>query len=150
MADPLRDGDPQRIGTYSLLARLGGGGMGQVFLGTSRGGHRVAVKVVRPELADDARFRRRFATEVAAARKVGGFYTAPVVDADPDGDPPWLATAYIPGPSLDAAVASPARSSRAGRETSRSPRAATRSRYAPGHRAARSSTLRPSRTPYSR
>ncbi|CAL9387352.1 Serine_threonine-protein kinase PknD [Nocardiopsis dassonvillei] len=105
MADPLRDGDPDRIGPYRLEGRLGGGGMGQVFLGRSPGGHRVAVKVVRPELAEDGDFRRRFATEVEAARRVGGFYTAPVVDADPEGDPPWLATAYVPGPSLHRAVA---------------------------------------------
>ncbi|MGQ4269980.1 serine/threonine-protein kinase [Nocardiopsis changdeensis] len=105
MADPLRDGDPDRIGPYRLEGRLGGGGMGRVFLGRSPGGHRVAVKVVRPELAGDEDFRRRFATEVKAARRVGGFYTAPVVDADPEGDPPWLATAYVPGPSLHRVVA---------------------------------------------
>ncbi|MFE6307622.1 tetratricopeptide repeat protein [Nocardiopsis sp. NPDC057823] len=104
MPDPLYDGDPARIGPYTLRARLGGGGMGRVFLGTSPGGYPVAVKVVRPELAEDAGFRRRFAAEVAAARKVGGLYTAPVVDAATDADPPWMATAYIPGPSLDRAV----------------------------------------------
>ncbi|MGW1680673.1 hypothetical protein [Saccharopolyspora sp. NPDC002376] len=78
--------------------------MGQVYLGVSRGGRLVAVKVVRPELADDADFRRRFAREVTAARAVAGFYTAPVVDADPDADPPWLVTAYISGPTLYEAV----------------------------------------------
>lgn len=104
MVHPLGDGDPTRIGPYELFARLGGGGMGRVFAGRSPGGRLVAVKVVRPELADDPEFRRRFAVEVAAARKVGGFYTAQVVDADPDGDQPWLATAYIPGPSLQTAV----------------------------------------------
>ncbi|WP_285567416.1 WD40 repeat domain-containing serine/threonine protein kinase [Actinoallomurus iriomotensis] len=92
------------MGTYRLLGRLGGGGMGQVFLGRSRGGRLVAVKVVRPELADDAGFRRRFAEEVAAARRAGGFYTAQVVDADPAADPPWLVTAFISGPSLQQAV----------------------------------------------
>ncbi|WP_053618566.1 protein kinase [Nocardiopsis sp. NRRL B-16309] len=101
---PLSDADPTRIGPYRLHGRLGLGGMGQVFLGRSPGGRMVAVKVVRPELAGDPDFRRRFATEAAAARKVGGFYTAQVVDADPEGDPPWLATAYIPGPSLHQAV----------------------------------------------
>jgi hypothetical protein len=101
---PLRPGDPERIGPYRLRARLGGGGMGVVYLGRSPGGHTVAVKAVHPELADDPAFRRRFTTEVAAARRVGGFYTAQLVDADPDGDPPWLATAYIPGPSLHDAV----------------------------------------------
>ncbi|CAM4239800.1 serine/threonine-protein kinase [Nocardiopsis rhodophaea] len=104
MADPIRDGDPRQVGPYRLHHRLGGGGMGQVFLGRSPGGRTVAVKVVRPELADDAEFRRRFASEVKAAREVPAFYTAPVVDADPDADPPWLATAYIPGPSLHQAV----------------------------------------------
>lgn len=105
MVTPLRDGDPSKIGAYRLCARLGGGGMGQVFLGRSPGGHTVAIKIVRSELADDSAFRHRFASEVEAARRVGGFYTAPVVDADPEGNPPWLATAYIPGPSLHTAVA---------------------------------------------
>ncbi|MEU6729811.1 protein kinase [Nonomuraea wenchangensis] len=104
MASPLRDGDPPHIGPYRVHSRLGGGGMGQVFLGRSPGGRLVAVKVVRPELADDTQFRRRFAAEVEAARKVGGFYTAQVVDADPNADPPWLATAYVPGPSLHQAI----------------------------------------------
>lgn len=104
MSDPLLNGDPTRIGPYSLHARLGGGGMGQVFLGPSPGGYTVAVKVVRPDLAQDPDFRRRFAAEVTAARRVGGFYTAQVVDADTDATPPWLATAYIPGPTLYQAV----------------------------------------------
>ncbi|WP_344093919.1 hypothetical protein [Nocardiopsis composta] len=90
--------DPARVGPYRIRARLGGGGMGQVFLGRSPGGHAVAVNVVRPDLARDPDFRRRFTAEVAAARKVGGFYTAQVVDADTDTTPPWPATAYIPGP----------------------------------------------------
>ncbi|WP_433539437.1 protein kinase domain-containing protein [Streptosporangium sandarakinum] len=104
MTDPLRDGDPAHIGSYRLHARLGGGGMGEVFLGRSPGGRLVAVKVVRPELAGNSDFRRRFASEVDAARKVGGFYTAQVVDADTDAVRPWLATAYIPGHSLHQAV----------------------------------------------
>ncbi|MEV4083254.1 protein kinase [Nonomuraea fuscirosea] len=104
MADPLRDGDSLHMGPYRLHARLGGGGMGQVFLGRSPGGRLVAVKVVRAELADNADFWRRFASEVEAARKVGGFYTAQVVDADTDAAQPWLATAYIPGPSLHQAI----------------------------------------------
>ncbi|MEV3985441.1 protein kinase [Nonomuraea sp. NPDC049758] len=104
MTDPLRDGDPAHIGSYRLHARLGGGGMGEVFLGRSPGGRLVAVKVVRPELAGNSEFRRRFTSEVDAARKVGGFYTAQVVDADTDAVRPWLATAYIPGPSLHQAV----------------------------------------------
>ena len=101
----LKAGDPSQVGGYRLLSRLGGGGMGQVFLGESRGGRKVAVKLIRPEYADDQDFRLRFAREVAAARKVGGFHTALVVDADPDADPPWMVTTYIPGPSLAEAVA---------------------------------------------
>ncbi|MGK5552401.1 WD40 repeat domain-containing serine/threonine protein kinase [Actinomadura kijaniata] len=102
--EPLRPADPRTAGPYRLERRLGGGGMGQVFLGRSPGGRPVAVKVVRPELAGDAGFRRRFAREVEAARKVGGFHTAQVVDADPRADPPWLVTAFVPGPSLYQAV----------------------------------------------
>ncbi|MFA1550108.1 serine/threonine-protein kinase [Actinomadura chokoriensis] len=102
--EPVRDGDPRQIGPYRLIGHLGTGGMGRVFLGRSRGGRAVAVKLVHADLAGDAEFRRRFADEVAAARRVGGFYTAQVVDADTGGDPPWLATAYIPGPSLAEAV----------------------------------------------
>lgn len=101
----LKEGDPARVGPYRLHGRLGGGGMGQVFLGRSPGGLAVAVKLVRPELAEDEGFRRRFAREVAAARKVGGFYTAQVVQADVDAERPWVASAYIAGPSLQDAVA---------------------------------------------
>ncbi|MEU0241223.1 serine/threonine-protein kinase [Nocardiopsis sp. NPDC006198] len=104
MAIPLHHGDPTRIGPYRIHGRLGGGGMGQVFLGRSPGSRLVAVKVVRPELAQDPDFRRRFADEVRAARKVGGFYTAHIVDADTGADPPWMVTAYIAGPSLQQAV----------------------------------------------
>jgi serine/threonine protein kinase len=102
--DPLRAGDPRQVGVYQLVGRLGDGGMGQVFLGVSPGGRPVAVKVIRPEFAADPEFRRRFAREVDAARRVGGFYTAPVVDAGPHDDPPWMVTAYIAGPSLQAVV----------------------------------------------
>jgi serine/threonine protein kinase len=102
--DPLQPGDPAQVGAYRLEGRLGGGAMGRVFLGRSPGGRPVAVKLVRPELAGDGSFRVRFAREVAAARRVGGFYTAQVIDADPDADPPWLVTAYIPGPSLSEAI----------------------------------------------
>ena len=102
--DPLLPGEPSEVGRYRLLGRLGAGGMGQVFLGQSRGGRLVAVKLVHEGLAADPQFRRRFAQEVLAARSVGGFYTAQVVDADVEGDRPWLATAYIPGPSLREAV----------------------------------------------
>ncbi|MFJ5532947.1 protein kinase [Streptomyces sp. NPDC093261] len=98
-------GDPDRVGPYRLVGRLGAGGMGRVYLARSKGGRAVAVKVVRPELAEDREFRQRFAREVAAARRVNGVFTAGVVDADPEADPPWLATAYVPGISLDTAVA---------------------------------------------
>lgn len=100
----LGAGDPRRIGSYRTVARLGRGGMGQVYLARSPGGRPVAVKVVAPELADDPEFRRRFALETEAARLVGGFYTAQVVDAGPEDARPWLVTAYIPGPSLQQAV----------------------------------------------
>jgi len=100
----LQPGDPQTIGSYRLVGQLGGGGMGRVFLGVSAGGRPVAVKVIRPELAADPQFRMRFGREVAAARRVSGVFTAMVVDADIDGPAPWLATAYVPGPSLSEAV----------------------------------------------
>ncbi|MEU4064009.1 RodZ domain-containing protein [Streptomyces wedmorensis] len=91
---------PRRIGVYAVERELGAGGMGTVYLARSPGGRAVAVKVARPELAADPHFRRRFRAEVEAARRVGGFHTAPVVDADPDAEVPWLATAYVPGPTL--------------------------------------------------
>ncbi|WP_271208572.1 serine/threonine-protein kinase [Streptomyces poonensis] len=91
-----------RIGPYAVERELGSGGMGTVYLARSRAGRPVAVKVARPELAADPAFRARFRAEIEAARRVGGFHTAPVVDADPDGTPPWLATAYVPGPTLAA------------------------------------------------
>ncbi|UIX29869.1 protein kinase domain-containing protein [Streptomyces sp. GQFP] len=99
---PLGPGDPASVGDgrYRLVGRLGQGGMGVVYFGRSRSGRAVAVKVVRPELSTEPGFRRRFADEVAAARRVGGFHTAPVVDADPEGEPAWLVTAYVPGPTL--------------------------------------------------
>ncbi|MFI9103126.1 serine/threonine-protein kinase [Streptomyces fildesensis] len=97
---PLRDDDPRHIDRYRLTGRLGEGGMGTVYLGRSPGERLVAVKVVRTELAADPTFRRRFGREIEAARRVGGFHTASVVAADPDGEPPWLVTEYIPGPSL--------------------------------------------------
>ncbi|MER6141235.1 RodZ domain-containing protein [Streptomyces sparsogenes] len=95
----LDDGRPEIPG-HILGELLGSGGMGQVYLGRSLTGRRVAIKVIRPEFARDADFRERFRQEVGAARRVSGAFTAPVVDADPDGNPPWMATAYLPGPSL--------------------------------------------------
>jgi eukaryotic-like serine/threonine-protein kinase len=100
----LQPGDPQVIGPYRMVGRLGQGGMGQVFLGVSPGGRPVAVKAIRPELASDPQFRIRFAREVAAARTVSGVFTAMVVGADVDGPIAWLATAYVPGPSLAEAI----------------------------------------------
>ncbi|MFJ4218044.1 serine/threonine-protein kinase, partial [Streptomyces hydrogenans] len=96
----LQPEDPVSIGPYRLSARLGEGGMGQVFLAVSRSGRRLAVKVVRPQIAADPGFRERFRREVAAARTVGGFWTAPIVDADPDGPVPWVASDYIDAPDL--------------------------------------------------
>jgi serine/threonine protein kinase len=101
----LGPGDPSEVGGYQLRARLGAGGMGSVYLSFTRGGIPVAVKVMRREFADDPEFRRRFIKEVAAAQRVQGRYTAQVLDADPGASVPWLATAYIPGPSLQNAVA---------------------------------------------
>lgn len=97
---PLRDGDPERIGPFTPRARLGEGGMGTVYLAASAEGGLVALKVVQERFAADPAFRRRFAREAEAARRVGGEYTATVVGADPEGDPPWLATEFIPGPTL--------------------------------------------------
>jgi hypothetical protein len=102
-ADP-QSGGPDRIGPFLLVSVLGEGGMGRVYLGRSVGGQLVAVKVIRRDLAADPEFRRRFKREVAAARKVSGLYTAYVVEADADAEEPWLATAYIDGPSLAEAV----------------------------------------------
>jgi len=102
--DDLRPEDPQWIGTYQLEKRLGGGGMGLVYLGRSPGGRLVAIKVIRADLASDPEFRTRFAREVTAARKVSGIFTAEVVDADLRGPVPWLATSYVAGPSLEQEV----------------------------------------------
>ena len=102
---PLRPGDPTYIGEYELTGFLGEGGMGQVYLGQSRLGTRVAVKVIGSRHAGNPEFVERFRREVSAAMGVSGAFTAPVVNADPDGDPPWLATAFIPGPSLQRMIA---------------------------------------------
>ncbi|MFJ4005339.1 serine/threonine-protein kinase [Streptomyces sp. NPDC090023] len=101
---PLGADEPAAVGPYRLLGRLGSGGMGRVYLGRSAGGRTVAVKIVHPQYALDEEFRARFRREVAAARRVGGAWTAPVLDADPDAPVPWAATAYAAGPSLTQAV----------------------------------------------
>lgn len=102
--EPLSPTDPDRVGPYRPVARLGAGGMGEVFLAKDDRQNTVAVKVIRPELASGKAFRTRFRREVDAARAVSGTYTASVVDADPDGPVPWLATTYILGPTLAEAV----------------------------------------------
>jgi hypothetical protein len=108
MADrfpPLRPEDPKQVASYELRARLGSGGMGNVYLSFSPGGYPLAIKVVQRAFADDPEFRLRFRREIAAAQRVQGYYIAPVRDAAPDDEIPWYATAYIAGPSLQAAVA---------------------------------------------
>ncbi len=102
--EPLRPWDPERIGGYVLTGRLGAGAMGRVYLGRSAAGRLVAVKTIRIEFAEQPDFRTRFAQEVAAARRVSGAFTAPVVAADPEADMPWLATVYVPAPPLSALV----------------------------------------------
>ncbi|MET0187374.1 MAG: serine/threonine-protein kinase, partial [Pseudonocardia sediminis] len=101
---PRRDGDPERIGPYAVVGVLGAGGMGRVYLGRDDRGRPAAVKVIRPELATDPAFRVRFRGEVEAARRVPARVTAQVLDADPEADRPWVATRYLPGPSLDRQV----------------------------------------------
>ena len=103
--EPLRPHDPDRVGPYRLAGRLGAGGMGVVYAGLGADGHRVAIKVVRPDLAYDPDFRDRFSREVSLLDRVRGRCVARVVDADPGGALPWFATEYLPGPTLDRRIA---------------------------------------------
>ena len=105
LLEGLKSWDPANVGPFKLLGVLGNGGFGRVYLGQGPDGQRVAVKVIKPDLAEDPEFRARFGREVSAARKVGGKFTARVVDADTDGQELWLATEYISGPTLREAVA---------------------------------------------
>jgi predicted Ser/Thr protein kinase len=101
---PLREDDPRAVSQYVLSGRLGEGGMGTVYLGADPAGQLVAVKVIRPELAGHEDFRARFRTEVATARKVARFCTAPILDADTEADPPYIVSEYIDGPALGEVV----------------------------------------------
>jgi serine/threonine protein kinase len=101
---PLQANDPRRIGPFTVVRRLGSGGMGMVYLGKLPSGKLAAIKLIHPHFAADKNFRERFVREVNAAKAVGGFFNAPIVDADPHAAIPWLATAYIDGPTLDDAV----------------------------------------------
>ncbi|MCW8384372.1 protein kinase [Streptomyces justiciae] len=100
----LRAEDPVSIGDFKILGRLGAGGFGTVYLGLTPGGRKVAVKTVHRHVADSEGFRARFRREVEALRRAGGFFTAPLVDADPTAELPWLATEYVPGPDLATVV----------------------------------------------
>jgi serine/threonine protein kinase len=104
LLEPLTEDDPTSVGRFLIRARLGAGGMGRVYLASTEGGRPVAVKVMRSEIGLDPEFRERFRQEVEAARRVHGFYTAQVLDADPDAPQPWLATVYVPAPSLHQVV----------------------------------------------
>jgi ABC-type branched-subunit amino acid transport system substrate-binding protein len=114
--EPLRTSDPAKLADYRLLGRLGAGGMGVVYLARSAGGSLVALKVIQAEYAEDADFRERFRREADTARRMTSPWVASLVDADPEAAAPWLATTFVPGPSLGEAVAAhgplPARSLR--------------------------------------
>src|SRR4051812_18812518 len=101
---PARPNDPEVLGRYRVLGRLGRGGMGTVYLGQDEAGRRVAIKVINPELSDDEAFHERFRREVTAARQVRRFSTAAVLDARLDGEPLYVVTEYVDGPTLEQAV----------------------------------------------
>lgn len=105
----LRPGDPEQIGEFRVVGRLGGGGMGTVYLGEAPEGRLVAIKVVHEYLATDPEFRRRFGHEVEAASRISGTYTAEVLTADPDARLPWMATEYVEGRNLLQTIEPPAR-----------------------------------------
>jgi serine/threonine protein kinase len=97
---PLKPGDPARLGSYTLTARLGEGGQGVVFLGESESGDPVAVKLLRADLDNEDAARARFLRELEAVKRVARFCTAQVLDADVEGDRPYIVSEYVPGPSL--------------------------------------------------
>lgn len=101
---PLDPSDPQELGGYELLGRIGAGGMGVVYLAETRTGRKLALKAILKEYVQDPEFRTRFRAEVATAMKVRGRFLATVIDADPEGAQPWLAVEYVAGPSLTAVV----------------------------------------------
>lgn len=103
-ATPLGENDPRTLGSYTLLGKLGQGGMGTVYLGRSELGRLVAIKVVRADVADDAQFRSRFRQEAATARRVARVCTAEVLDFDPEAEQPYLVTEFIEGPTLQSFV----------------------------------------------
>ena len=98
--EPLEADDPRRVGRFEIVARLGSGGMGRVYLARSSSGEQFALKMIHQFLSDDVQFRRRFEREVMAARRVTGENTAALVDADPEARPPWMAVEYVDGPTL--------------------------------------------------
>lgn len=102
--EPLRDDDPKEIGGFTLVCRIGSGGMGQVFLGESAAGHQAAIKVIKPSVLDEDT-RARFLSEVESLRTVYGPFVAAFVGADADADRPWLAVEYVPGPDLRTLIA---------------------------------------------
>ncbi|WP_433473234.1 serine/threonine protein kinase [Spirillospora sp. CA-142024] len=104
-AAPLEPGDPRALGQYEVIGRLGAGGQGAVFLGKAPGGEYVAVKLLHAQMANDPAARARFTREVAAAQKVEPFCTARVLEADVQGDQPYVVSEFIDGPSLHDVVA---------------------------------------------